>query len=113
VRSGHIAADAERLSRLLRERHGESNRDGCGTFSRACRCSTAFSSKAPARTHRRPAARALLPVDAAKRNCDAAGVSGKLVGLFAPTSMTVASGLTDVDPHAASAPTSATSRTIG
>src|SRR6266705_6024677 len=47
VRSGHSQADAERLSRVLNERHGESNRDRMRHIFKGVPVLYGFSSKAP------------------------------------------------------------------
>ena len=100
IRSGHSPADAEALSRVLAERHAESNRDRMRQIFKDVPVIYGFSSKAPLGRNAAP----LL-----ERYFRAGGVaevaSGKpserLLGLFAPSSMTVASGTTDVDPLAA------------
>ena len=47
VRSGHSPEDAERLSRVLNERHGESNRDRMRQIFKDVPVIYGFSSKAP------------------------------------------------------------------
>ena len=99
LRSGHSTADAVRLSGLLGERHGESNRDRMRHIFRNVPVLYGFSSKAPLGRSARP----LLDryFQSAPAGEIASGrVSAKLVGLFAPSSMTVAAGLTDADPNA-------------
>jgi hypothetical protein len=99
VRSGHSEADAARLSRLLDERYGESNRDRMRHIFKEVPVIYGFSSKAPL-------GRAAAPVLDRYFQSGAAGeigtgrISAKLLGLFAPSSMTVTPGLTDSDPDA-------------
>ena len=100
VRSGHSQGDAERLSRVLAERHGESNRDRMRQIFENVPVIYGFSSKAPLG----PKAASILD----RYFQSGAGVevaSGrpgtKLLGLFAPSSMTVAAGTTERDPLAA------------
>jgi hypothetical protein len=99
VRSGQSPGDAERLSRLLSERHGESNRDRMRHIFKGVPVLYGFSSKAPLGRTAGPLLerhfQSTPPTDVASGR-----VSGKLVGLFAPSSMTVAAGLTDADSHA-------------
>ncbi len=100
VKAGHSPADAERISRLLGERHADSNRDRMRGIFKDVPAIYGFSSKAP-----------LGPVAAAtldryfKSGPTVEFGSGrpndKLVGSFAPVSFTVAAGLTDADPNAA------------
>lgn len=99
VRSGYSRVDAERLARELGELHGDSNRDRMRHIFRGVPVIYGFSSKAP-----------LGPVAASMLNrYFQSGTSGeigggraspRLLSLFAPSSMTVASGLRDSDPDA-------------
>ena len=100
VRSGYSAPDAERLVRGLTERHGESNRDRMRHIFKDVPVLYGFSSKAPLGRSARPLLERYF--QAAPAGEVASGrVSGKLLGLFAPSSMTVASGLADSDPDSA------------
>jgi hypothetical protein len=99
VRAGRSQADADRLAKLLSERHAESNRDRMRRIFKDVPVIYGFSAKAPLG----PVAAALL--DRYFQSGSAADVgsgraSPRLLGLFAPSSMTVASGLTDADPQA-------------
>jgi hypothetical protein len=98
VRSGHSPADAERLSRLLAERHGESNRDRMRHIFKGVPVLYGFSSKAPLGRTAGPLLERYFQ-STSGTEIASGRVSGKLVGLFAPSSMTVASGLTDSDSH--------------
>jgi len=99
IRSGHSPADAERFSRLLNERHGESNRDRMRQIFKDVPVIYGFSSKAP-----------LGPVAGSTLNRYFQSASGaeigggraspRLVGLFAPSSMTVTAGVSESDPGA-------------
>ena len=99
VRSGQSPAEAERLARLLSERHGESNRDRMRHIFKGVPVLYGFSSKAPLGRTAGPLLERYFQ-STPSTEVASGRVSGKLVGLFAPTSMTVASGLTDLDPHA-------------
>ena len=100
VRSGHSRADAERLSRALSVRHGESSRDRMRQVFKDVPAIYGFSSVAPLG----PTAASLL-----QRHFQSAGTgeigtgraSARLVGTFAGHSMTIASGLSNADPMAA------------
>ena len=99
VRSGHSLEDAERLSRVLAERHAESNRDRMRQIFEDVPVIYGFSSKAPLG----PTAASILD----RYFQSGAGVevatgrpSAKLLSLFAPSSMTVAAGMTERDPQA-------------
>jgi len=100
IRSGHSAADAERLAEILRERHAETNRDRMRQIFKDVPVIYGFSSKAPL-------GRSAAPV--LERYFQGGGVaevasgraSGKLLTLFAPVSMTVTAGSSDADAQAA------------
>jgi hypothetical protein len=99
-RSGHSPADAAQLARLLNERHAESNRDRMRNIFKDVPVIYGFSSKAP-----------LGPIAATTlqryfnagyaHEIGSGRPSAKLLSLFAPVSMTVASGASDADAHAA------------
>ena len=99
VRAGQSQADAERLSQVLSERHGESNREGMRRIFMNAPVIYGFSSLAPLG----PTAAALLSryfQSAPAGEIGSGRVSTKLLGHFAANSMTVTSGLSDSDPHA-------------
>ena len=96
IRSGHSPADAERLSRLLNELHGESNRDRMRRIFKDVPVIYGFSSKAPLG----PTAASKLDryfQSAASREIGSGRASPKLLSSFAPSSMTVATGSSDSD----------------
>ncbi|MEO8302689.1 MAG: hypothetical protein ABI724_01085 [Betaproteobacteria bacterium] len=99
IRSGHSPADAERLSRLLSERHGESNRDRMRHIFKDVPTLYGFSSKAPLGRAAGPLLERYFQ-SAPSGEIASGRVSARLVGLFAPSAMTVAAGLTDADPAA-------------
>ena len=99
VRSGHSQADAERLSRLLNERHGESNRDRMRQIFKDVPVIYGFSSKAPLG----PVAGSMLDryfQSASSGEIGRGRASPRLLSLFAPSSMTVTTGLSESDPGA-------------
>src|SRR6266581_8727842 len=100
IRSGYSPADAERQSQVLSERHGESNRDRMRLIFKDVPVIYGFSSKAPLGHIAGPMLdRYFQPGSSGEIGSGRA--SPKLLASFAPSSMTVASGLTDVDPGAA------------
>ena len=99
VRSGHSKADAAQLSRLLNDRHAESNRDRMRNIFKDVPVIYGFSSKAPLG----PSAATVLQryfQSGGAAEVASGRASAKLLGLFAPVSMTVATGAGDADPHA-------------
>jgi len=100
VRSGHSAADAAQLAQVLSERHAGSNRERMREIFKDVPVIYGFSSKAPL-------GRSAAPV--LERFLQTGGIgdiatgqpSARLLALFAPVSMTVASGLAASDPDAA------------
>jgi len=97
LRSGHSRADAEQISRALNARHGESNRDRMRLIFKDVPVLYGFSAKAPLG----PVAATLLErYFQSESGADFATghVDPKLLGLFAPSSMTLAAGLDDADP---------------
>ena len=99
IRSGHSPADAESLSRLLNERHGESNRDRMRQIFKDVPVIYGFSSKAPLG----PVAGSMLDryfQSASSGEIGRGRASPRLLGLFAPSSMTVTTGLSESDPGA-------------
>ncbi len=92
VRSGHSPADAERLSRVLNERHGESNRDRMRQIFKDVPVIYGFSSKAPLGRTAGPLLERYFQ-SGAGGEIGSGRASAKLLGLFAPSSMTVTAGL--------------------
>jgi len=99
VRSGHSPADAGRLTRELNERHGESNRDLMRHIFRDVPVIYGFSSKAPLGATAGPILERYFRAGSGGE-IGSGRASSKLLGLFAPQSMTVATGLRDADPQA-------------
>ena len=99
VRSGHSQADAERLSRVLNERHGESNRDRMRHIFKDVPVIYGFSSKAPLGRSAGPMLDRYFQA-ASSNEIGSGRASSKLLGLFAPSSMTRTTGLSDSDPDA-------------
>ena len=100
VRSGHSQSDAERLSRVLNERHGESNLDRMRHIFKDVPVIYGFSSKAPVG----PTAASLLDryfQAGANGEIGSGRASARMLGRFAANSMVVTSGLRDSDPYAA------------
>src|SRR5881628_1475206 len=92
VRAGHSPADAEQLSRVLSERHADSNRDRMRQIFRDVPVIYGFSSKAPLG----PTAAGVLEKyfqSGARAEIGSGRPSPKLLNLFAPVSMTAAPGL--------------------
>src|SRR5438105_10225801 len=99
-RSGRSSADAENLTRVLNERHGDSNRERMRQIFANVPLIYGFSSKAPLG----PAAATLLdryfqPGADGAASIGSGRASPKLLGLFAASSMTSAAGLRDADPQ--------------
>jgi hypothetical protein len=99
VRSGYAPTDAERLSRVLNERHGESNRDRMRHIFKDVPVIYGFSSKAPLGRTAGPMLERYFQ-STASGEIGSGRASAKLLGLFAPSSMTVTAGMTDSDPRA-------------
>jgi hypothetical protein len=100
VRSGHSRADADRLSRALSVRHGESSRDRMRLIFKDVPVIYGFSSKAPVG----PTAASMLDryfQSGASGEIGSGRASSRLLGRFAANSMVVTSGLSDADPYAA------------
>ncbi len=98
IASGHSAADAERLSALLGERYGQSNRDRLRHVFKDVPVLYGFSSKAPLGRYAGPLLERYFR-SAPAGEVASGRVSSTLTGLFAPSSMTATAGLTDADPH--------------
>jgi hypothetical protein len=100
VRSGYSRADAERLSRTLSVRHGESSRDRMRLIFKDVPVIYGFSSVAPLG----PTAASLLDryfQSAGIREVGSGRASAKLLNQFSGHSLVVASGLSDSDPRTA------------
>src|SRR2546422_1856553 len=100
IRSGYSSADAERMSQMLSERHGESNRDRMRLIFKDVPVIYGFSSKAPVG----PVAASMLNGYLRSGGSGEIGsgrASGGLRSHFATSSMAAASGLSDSDPLAA------------
>jgi hypothetical protein len=100
VRSGYARADAERLSRALSARHGESSRDRMRLIFKDVPVIYGFSSVAPLG----PTAASFLDryfQSAGTREVGSGRASAKLLNQFAGHSLVVASGLSDSDPRTA------------
>ncbi len=98
-RAGHSGADVERITRLLGEQHAGSNRDRMRSIFKDVPVLYGFSSKAPLG----PYAAATLDKyfkTAPAGEFGSGQPSAKLVGLFAPVSMTTTTGVTATDPLA-------------
>ena len=96
VHSGYSRADAERLSLALSARHGESSRDRMRLIFKDVPVIYGFSAKAPLG----PAAASMLSGYFRSGGWSETGsgrASPRLLGHFAGTSLTVASGLSDSD----------------
>jgi hypothetical protein len=100
VRSGHSRADAERLSRALTVRHGESSRDRMRLIFKNVPVIYGFSSKAPVG----PTAASMLDryfQSGAGGEIGSGRASARMLGRFAANSMVATSGVRDSDPAAA------------
>ena len=98
VRSGYSRADAERLSRALSARHGESSRDRMRLIFKDVPVIYGFSSKAPLG----PVAASMLDrhfQSGAGSEVGSGRASARLLGRFAANSMVVTSGVRDSDPR--------------
>jgi hypothetical protein len=99
LRSGQAPADAARITALLGERHAESNRDRMRHIFRNVPVIYGFSSKAPLGRYAGPLLDRYFQT-APANEIGEGKVSSKLLGLFAPSSMTVTSGLGDGESQA-------------
>ena len=100
IRSGYSDAEAERLTRVLNERHGESNRDRMRRIFNDVPVIYGFSSKAPLGTSAGPLLDRYFQ-SGSGGEVGTGRASAKLLSLFAPSSMTVGAGVKDSDPDAA------------
>src|ERR1700694_2199095 len=100
VRSGHSSADADRLSRALSARNGESSRDRMRLIFKDVPVIYGFSSKAPVG----PTAASMLDryfQSGASGEIGSGRASARMLGRFAANSMVVTSGLSDSEPYEA------------
>ncbi|NRF67098.1 hypothetical protein HLB44_08905 [Aquincola sp. S2] len=99
VHSGHSQADADRLSELLSERYGQSNRDRLRHVFKDVPVLYGFSSKAPLGRSAGPLLERYFQ-SAPAGEITSGRASPALLNLFGPSSMIAVAGLTDADPHA-------------
>lgn len=98
-RAGQPPAEAARLAALLGERHNGSNRDRMRHIFRNVPVVYGFSSLAPLGRNAGPLLDRYFQA-APPGEVGSGQVSAKLLGLFAPASMTVTAGLSDSEPQA-------------
>ena len=98
LRSGYSQADADRLSALLSERYGQSNRDRLRHVFKDVPVLYGFSSKAPLGRSAGPLLERYFQ-SAPAGEVASGRPSATLLKLFGPSSMIAVSGLTDADPH--------------
>ncbi len=99
VRSGHTQTDAARLSALLNERYGQSNRDRLRHVFKDVPVLYGFSSKAPLGRTAGPLLERYFQ-SAPAGEVASGRASTSLLSLFGPSSMIAVAGLTDTDPQA-------------
>jgi hypothetical protein len=99
LRSGHSQADADRLTKILNERHAGSNRDRMRQIFKDVPVIYGFSGKAPLGRSAGPVIERYFQ-SGGGAEIASGRPSAKLLGLFAPVSMTVASGMTATDTQA-------------
>ena len=97
VRAGHAPADADKLARLLGERHGESNRDRMRHIFKDVPVVYGFPGKAPLGRTAGPLLDRYLR---AGGEFGTGRASPKLLASFAASSMTATAGMTDSDSRA-------------
>lgn len=100
LRAGHAPEDVERLTRMLNAQHADSNRDRMRRIFKDVPVIYGFSSKAPLGATAGPLLERWFASGAGSEVAKGQP-SAKLLALFAPTSMTAVSGMTDADPSAA------------
>ncbi len=100
LRSGVSPADAERVSALLSERYGQSNRDRLRHVFKDVPLLYGFSSKAPLGRTAGPLLERYFQ-SAPAGEVASGRASATLLNLFGPSSMVAVAGLTNADPHAA------------
>ncbi len=99
LRSGQSPADAERVSALLSERYGQSNRDRLRHVFKGVPVLYGFSSKAPLGRTAGPLLERYFQT-APAGEVASGKPSPTLLKLFGPSSMIAVAGLTDADAHA-------------
>ena len=99
VRAGQSPADAARLAATLGEQHSRSNQERMRQIFRNVPVIYGFSSKAPLGRRAGPVLDRYFET-APAGEVGSGRPSAKLLGLFAPSSMTVTAGFTDSDPQA-------------
>ena len=99
IRSGHSQADADRVSSLLSERYGQSNRDRLRHVFKDVPMLYGFSSKAPLGRVAGPLLERYFQ-SAPVGEVASGRASPTLLNLFGPSSMIAVAGLTAADPHA-------------
>lgn len=99
-RAGHAQADAERIAAQLNARYGESNRDRLRHVFKDVPVLYGFSSLAPLGHVAGPMLERYFR-SAPAGEVASGRVSQTLLGVFGPSSMVAAAGLTDADPQAA------------
>ena len=97
VRAGHAPADAEALSRLLAERHGESNRDRMRHIFKDVPVIYGFPNKAPLGRYAGPLLDRYLK---AGGEFGTGRASARLLSTFSASAMTATAGITDTDARA-------------
>jgi hypothetical protein len=100
LRSGHSQADADRVSALLNERYGQSNRERLRHVFKDVPVLYGFASKAPLGRTAGPLLERYFQ-SAPAGEVGSGRTSPTLLSLFGPSSMIAVAGLTDADPHAA------------
>ena len=98
VRAGYSANDAEALARMLGERHAESNRDHMRDIFKDVPVIYGFSGKAPLGKSAGPLLERYF--QSGPSEIGSGRASTRLLGLFAPSSMTVAAGPDEADSRA-------------
>jgi len=99
LRDGHTQAEVDQISAGLSQRYGQSNRDRLRHIFKDVPVLYGFSSKAPLGRTAGPLLERYFQT-APAGEVASGHASAALLGLFGPTSMVSASGLTDADPHA-------------
>ena len=100
LRSGVSQADADRVSALLSDRYGQSNRDRLRHVFKDVPLLYGFSSKAPLGRTAGPLLERYFQ-SAPAGEVASGRASATLLNLFGPSSMIAVAGLTNADPHAA------------
>ena len=99
VRAGHTPDEAAQLARRLGELHGESNRDHMRRIFKDVPVIYGFSAKAPLGAAAAPTLERYFRSESVSE-VGSGRASARLLNLFAPSSMTLASGASDSDPQA-------------